>query len=143
MIRVLLALTLLLGGPVLAQGYHEPARGTAERRALMDAIRPDAEALLGAPVEFVVDELRVAGDVAFAMLSAQRPGGVPIDIRSTPFARSEFYDPLGGDPTQLQVFFHRVGGAWIVEDWGAASTDVWWAQSPLCLRYRVVIPEYC
>ena len=65
---------LLCGASAAAQGWHEPARGTGERRALMDAMRPQAELIFGPPVEFVVSRLRVAGDLAFASVVAQRPG---------------------------------------------------------------------
>ena len=62
--RLIFALVLgvfALGGtPVAAQSYSEPARGTATRAALMDAIRPHVEWDLGQPIEFVVEELRVA-----------------------------------------------------------------------------------
>ena len=39
--------------------WEEPSRGTADRSELMDAIRPHIEWELGAPVEFVIDQLRV------------------------------------------------------------------------------------
>ena len=58
--------------PVSAQIYSEPGRGTATRSALMDAIRPHVEWDLGQPIEFVVDELRVAGGVVYGALSAQQ-----------------------------------------------------------------------
>jgi glucose/arabinose dehydrogenase len=40
---------------------------------MMDAIRPHVEFLLGAPVEFVIDDLRVVGKMGFARVSPQRP----------------------------------------------------------------------
>ena len=75
-----LALVAALALPGAAQAWEEPARGTELRADLMDALRPMAEWDLGAPVEFVVLDLRVAGDVAFASVMAQRPGGAPIVI---------------------------------------------------------------
>ena len=72
------------GAPVFAQSYSEPARGTATRAALMDAIRPHVVWDLGQPIEFVVDELRVAGDVAYGSLSPQRPAGGAIDLYNHP-----------------------------------------------------------
>ena len=65
-------------------------RGTALRAALMDAVRPHVEWRLGAPVQFVVRDLRVAGDVGFASLWPQRPGGAQIDLYQTPgYARGD------------------------------------------------------
>lgn len=144
MMRFLAVLALVLvGAQALAQSHYEPARGSAERRALMDAIRPNAESVLGAPVEFVVGTLRVSGDVAFAMLRAQRPGGAAIDIRTTPVFAQGLYDPEGGDPRDIEALFVRQGNRWVVADWGSASTDVWWSYGPICQRFRPVIPEYC
>ncbi|MCC5975888.1 MAG: hypothetical protein JJT81_17825 [Rubellimicrobium sp.] len=144
MVRFAALLALVLtGAQAIAQGYHEPERGSAERRALMDAIRPNVEGILGAPVEFVVDKLRVSGDVGFATLRAQRPGGAAIDIRATPVFAQGLYDPEGGDPRDIEALFLREGNRWVVADWGSASTDVWWSYGPICQRFRAVIPEYC
>ena len=61
--KLLIALLLLLPFPALA--WQEPARGTPLRADLMDAIRPLLEWNLGAPVEIVVHQLRVEGDLGF------------------------------------------------------------------------------
>jgi len=141
----LLTIMLCLSATAAA-AWYEPKRGTDERNALMDAARPVAEGDLGKPIEFVVDTLRVEGNVAFAMLSAQRPGGAPIDLAQTPLARRADIDhDAAGDPLQFQILYRRVQGVWIVAHWGAASTDVWWAGEPFCTEfgYRPVIAEYC
>ena len=70
--------------PVSAQVHSEPGRGTATRSALMDAVRPYVEWDLSHPIEFIADELRVAGDVAYGSLSPQWPGGGAIDLFNTP-----------------------------------------------------------
>lgn len=54
---------------------HVPARGTSERRELMEAVRPAAEAEFGPPVEFMVTDARVLGAYAYLDLQAQRPNG--------------------------------------------------------------------
>ncbi len=102
MARMLVAaLAMLLvaaatSGGALAQRAYEPARGTAERAELMDAIRPLVEARVGPPVEFVVDRLRVAGDWAFAIVQPQRPGGGAIDMYATVYRNQmDFMDGLG------------------------------------------------
>jgi hypothetical protein len=140
---LLIILYLACPGAVLAQSYSEPARGSALRADLMDAMRPHAEWALGPPIEFVVDELRVSGDIAFAMLSAQRPGGGAIDMWSTPMAARGQYEPELGDPLQFQALLVLSGRTWVAVEWGHASTDVWWAWTPICARFRPVIPEYC
>lgn len=54
-------------------------RGSPDRAAIMDALRPTAEREYRAPVEFVVLELRRSETVVFASVQPQRPGGGRID----------------------------------------------------------------
>lgn len=136
----ILALAAALAGP--GRAWEEPARGTATRAALMDAIRPHAEWSLGAPVEFVVHELRREGDVAFAMLRAQRPGGVPIDTRQTPIiARGEAEDWM--EVEEVQVLYRRSGQTWVAVHFAFGASDVWFSWEPLCREYYPVIAEWC
>ncbi len=136
-------LIALLAAPVSAQGWQEPARGTKTRKALMDALRPRATELLGAPVEFVVYDLRRAGDVAFASVVAQRPGGVPIDLFQTPGYRRGQVDPEFMDGTTLQALYYKSGDTWVAMHWALGATDVWYADSFYCKDWWAVISEVC
>jgi hypothetical protein len=131
----------VLAGAALA--WDVPGRGSSDRIALMDALRPHAEWVLGAPVEFVVDDLRVAGDRAFGAMLAQRPGGGAIDLAATPGARRGDFDVELGDGTVLQVLYQRSGDTWVAVHWAIGATDVWWAWDELCVDYRSVIRDYC
>ena len=131
--------------PGLAQAadWTEPARGTADRSAMMDAMRPHAEWILGAPIQFIVHDLRRAGDVGFATLSAQRPGGASINLRETPgYALGEI-DMEAGDPREFIALYRRVGQTWVAVHWSSGATDAWFVWQPLCSEYRPVIAEYC
>lgn len=132
----------LWAGAVAAQGWSEPARGSTERRAIMDALRPFATQLFGAPVEFVVRDLRVAGDVAFAAVAAQRPGGGAIDVARTPGWATGYFLPEG-DWTYGQALLWRGGAGWVVDDWLFGATDVWWSEPRYCAAYRPVIADVC
>ncbi|MCA8868896.1 MAG: hypothetical protein KDA67_09620 [Rhodobacteraceae bacterium] len=133
-----------LTGPVMAgEDYHEPLRGSAERRALMDAIRPHAEWNLGQPVEFVVHDLRVALDHAYASLRPQRPGGGQIDIRETPMVRRGAEDPDFLDNVAMHVLYQLSGDTWVAVHWSIGATDVWWSDPELCATYSAVTPEAC
>ncbi len=126
-----------------AATYQEPARGSADRSAMMDALRPHAEWLLGAPVVFLVHDLRVAGDLGFASLEARRPGGAGIDIRGTPgFARGVL-DPQIMDGTTLQALYVRSGDTWVAQFWELGATDVWYAAPDLCAVWQPVVPDAC
>lgn len=125
-----------------AQTWMEPPRGSPERRDLMDAFRPEAEELFGAPVEFVVNSLRVSGDLAFASVSTQRSGGGAIDCHRTPgWAQGYFIEDayhIGG-----QALLRRASGRWVVADFHFGATDVWWAYGPICAEFRPVIADAC
>lgn len=123
--------------------WQEPARGTQTRKDLMSAIRPIAEWKLGAPVQFVVQELRVSGDVAFAMLQAQRPGGAQIDLVNTPAnQRGELYiEDMDG--ARFDVLFKKSGNMWVAVDWSLGATDAWWAWKPHCDFFAPVIADFC
>lgn len=139
-LRMILAAGLLVAGQ--AQAWEEPARGSATRAALMDAIRPHAEWALGGPVEFIVQELRRDGDVAFSSLEAQRPGGGAIDTATTPIVqRQEAEDWM--DLEQVLVLYKKSGDTWVAVHFSFGATDAWFVWEPLCREYRPVISDYC
>lgn len=141
--KLALALALTLAAPV-AGAWTEPPRGSALRADLMDAARPLAERVLGAPVEFVVHDLRVEGDVAFAALTAQRPGGAPIDLLATPGYRRGEIDPEFMDGSTLQVLYQRSGRQWVAVDHAIGATDVWYADPANCPIWAPVLPgNFC
>lgn len=141
--RALIILCLACLVPVSpARAWEEPARGTATRAALMDAIRPHAEWNLGALVQFVVHELRRAGDVAFAMLHAQRPGGGAIVAGQTPMVRRGQAEGWM-NVSEIQVLYRKSGETWVAVHYAFGATDVWFAWGPLCRDYRAVISDYC
>ncbi|MFT7595027.1 MAG: hypothetical protein ACI8R4_002353 [Paracoccaceae bacterium] len=140
---VLILLVVLINGPAVAQGWTKPARDTPTRAALMDALRPHALWLLGASVEFVVYDLRVSGNLAFASVYPQRPGGGEIALHSTPgYARGEF-DPQDLDGVGIQALYYKSGQTWVAVHWAMGPTDVWYAYEPICNVWRKVNPEAC
>jgi hypothetical protein len=132
----------LVAGGAGAQSWYEPQRGSDERRALMDAFRPLAEEIFGAPVEFVIGSLRVSGNVAFASVVAQRPGGGAIDVRRTPGWASGYFME-DADWTGGQALFRRSGSGWVLADGLFGATDVWWSDPKLCAEFGPVIAEAC
>ncbi|PJE34579.1 hypothetical protein CVM52_21530 [Pseudooceanicola lipolyticus] len=129
--------------PLAAQSWHEPPRGSATRGALMEAVRPLVEWQLGAPVEFIVYDLRQYGDIAFANLYPQRPGGGEIDLYRTPgYARGEL-SPDFMDGAGVQALYRRSGNTWVAVRWVLGATDVWWSERELCFYWRPVIPDVC
>ena len=107
---------LALAGVAQAQSMHTPAPGSAERRAILDAMRPAVEADLGAPVEFVVEEMRVSGTWAFVHAEPQRPGGGAI-----PAPHNDFQD---GNTTYAVL--RRQSGRWRPLMVAVGPSDVAW-----------------
>ena len=137
-----LLMALFLAPPVAAD-YYEPERGTVERKSMLDAVRAHAEEQLGAPVEFIVYDLRAKGSMGFAALHAQRPGGGAIDLYATPGFTLGSIEPESMDGTLMQALLRRSGDTWVAVHWAIGPTDVWFAYGPFCRRYRAVIEDYC
>jgi len=127
--------------PSFAQ-WSEPPRGSELRSEILGAVREVAAVDLNPPLEFIVDQLRRDGDIAFAMLQPQRPGGGSIRWDSTAIAErgepEEWYDG-----TVIHAFLQRIDGTWGVVDHSIGATDVWWAEQTICETFESVIPEYC
>lgn len=138
---IALGLAALAAGPALA--WEEPARGTPLRADLLDAIRPHLEWELGAPVEIVVHQLRVAGDLGFVSAHAQRPGGVEIDMARTPMARRGEWWPEVSDGTTIQALLQRSGRMWVAVHHAIGATDVWYASPEYCGPWGNLIPDAC
>lgn len=134
---------MLVGAMASAQGYITPKRGSDLRQDLMDAIRPIAEWEMGKSVVFRVDDLRVAGDIAFAALQPLRPTGEEIPVSDTRMSRDEGFVPDFVDGTFLYVLYQKSGRMWVASQWSIGATDVWFADPELCAVYRRVTPEFC
>ncbi len=140
--RIIVAIILLVL-TLPAHAYESPPRGTALRADLMDALRPIAEWTLGAPVQFVVNDIRVSGNVAFVSVTAQRPGGVPINIRNTPLVLRDKIEPDMIDGTNIQALLQKSGRMWVPVHQETGATDVWYAWPALCPVWGPVLPETC
>ncbi|MDU8926104.1 hypothetical protein RXV86_01765 [Alisedimentitalea sp. MJ-SS2] len=149
--RRIIILGLVLFASVVRADYFEPKRGSEMRQALMDALRPHAEWLLGAPALFVISELRVATkkdlglpfDVAFAVVEARRPDGSEINLWETPGVERGDLDPHSMDGATFQVLYRREGKMWVAVHWEIGALDAWFTDTIYCPDYFAVIPEVC
>lgn len=132
-----------------AQDWHEPARGTQTRKDVMDAIRPLAEWQLGAPVQFVVDQLRVSNDRVLAFLSPQRPGGAPIDVYNLPAVKRGEWQVDGDgyladmDGVSIMALLVKSGNTWVAQHFSIGATDLWIADPEICGDYLAVMSDFC
>ncbi|MCV9998261.1 hypothetical protein OE766_08380 [Pararhizobium sp. YC-54] len=123
---LLLCLTVIMAvfsGPALAKAFREPAKGSAERSAILDTLRPAVEAEMRGPVEFVVTIIRASPNWAFVQVEPQRPGGGAIDPEETGFAGET--DMMDGLTVYGLMSFQS--GRWNLIDHMAGPTDVGYA----------------
>jgi hypothetical protein len=100
----------------------QPTAGSAQRAAIMDALRPAIERKLGGAVEFVVRRAAVENGWALVIADPQRPGGGRIDPkRHFPNEVIEFMDGL-----TINAILRFSGGGWTLVDHAIGPTDVWY-----------------
>ena len=102
---------------------HTPARGSAERQGIMDALRKPVEKALGQRVVFVVSDLNVCGNWAFFAGEPQQSNGRPVDWSVGRYADAVADDMCGGFIHALLV---RKGGQWRVRELVICAADVPW-----------------
>lgn len=102
---------------------YTPGPGSAERKALMDALRPSVEKVLKQSVVFQVQTLHVLNGWAFFYGRPLQPNGRPVDYSRTPFAQ-EVKEGVFGD--NVCALYHKVNGRWRVVASRVGSTDVAW-----------------
>lgn len=121
----LAAISLLLPSVgVRAQGrVHEPPVGSAERKAIMDALRKPVETDLNRPVLFRVPSpgsFRARNGWAFLTADLRKPDGSRMDFRGTR------YDDPNSNGGQVDALLHRTGGRWRVVALAMCVSDVEW-----------------
>ena len=108
-------------GVVSAQETNTPAPGSAERKAIADALRAPVEKELKQKVVFKIDHLKVSGDWAFLRGVPQRPGGGKVDYNATPY-RQRIEDGVFDD--WICALLRKRAGKWQVVKYVIGATDV-------------------
>jgi hypothetical protein len=121
MIRLLITALLVSSMPAAAQTIHTPARGSAERRAILDALRPSMEAKFRSRIEFVPSVLCVQGTWALVFADGQRPGGGELPWRN---AMDPEWHETGGHEISAVLRFRN--GRWNLVESAIGATDVWY-----------------
>lgn len=106
-----------------AKAYTTPARGTAERRAIMNAARGPIVDDIGQNVIFVVRVLRTDGRWAYLQATPVQPNGQPLDWTRTRYAADWNADMMSDTVMVLLNFDNDV---WRVIDHIVGPTDVYW-----------------
>lgn len=120
------AILLAAATPLAASAQvTTPPRGSPQRAAILDAVRPMVEAEVGKPVEFVVNDIRVLGEWAFVSLAPQRPGGGKIEYAYTRYQVAVDNDMFGNTVLAL---LRQTPKGWLVYQYDFGATDVPWLQ---------------
>lgn len=106
----------VLAGAALAQAPSQAALPPLERRALLDALRPQAAQRAGQPVKFVVERLNVDGDWALLTGALVSASGGPLVWSKAAECHPEL-DKL------LWAVAARQGGAWQLKHLEVCATE--------------------
>ena len=130
-IKLLLALMLCAlsvaaqGGGTLKTGAaavpEVPAKGSVERKAIVDALRIPVEKQLKQSVIFKIDHLKVQNNWAFLIGRPQNSDGTAIDYTNT--AYQEAVDS-GAFDDGIVALLHKVNVKWTVVQFVIGATDV-------------------
>ena len=107
----------------VASHYYTPQKGSAERRAIMDAARVPVSADIGQTVIFRVSVLRTDGDWAYLQAEPRNPDGSALDWSRTRFAQDWAMDAMSD---VIMVLLRRSGSGFQVVDHIIGPTDVAW-----------------
>jgi hypothetical protein len=123
---ILILLVCLTAG-VFAQAVYTPKVDSAERKAILGALRVPVEKDFKQKIVFVVDTLNSNGTWAYIGGTPQKPGGGNPDLTGTKFA--EYEDAYDHNYFGL---LKKTGGKWRVVTYAIGCTDVcfadWWSR---------------
>lgn len=128
-IKITIAMLLLMCSVavLVGQTVYTPAKGSAERTAILNALRVPVERDLKQKIVFNTDNFRVMGTWAFVSGDPQRPGGGRPNYRGT-----RYWDAVRDDMFDNNFFalMRKTKGRWRVVTYAIGCTDVcyadWW-----------------
>lgn len=101
--------------PTVRDYTTKNAKNAAERTAILDAFRDDLKKEWKIDFIFVVKYLKVSGNYACLLGSAERKDGKPMEFPDDSY-----------DCCHAEALLKKVNGRWTVLAGSAFSTDVWW-----------------
>lgn len=119
--------SLIFATSAAAQAVSTPERGSAERKAILDALRVPVERDLKQKVVFVTDNFNVQGTWAFVSGTPQGRDGDAPNYSGTKYA--EAFDS-GAFDNNFFALLRKTSGKWKVTTYAIGCTDVcyadWW-----------------
>ncbi|HEX8686792.1 MAG TPA: hypothetical protein VF736_21215 [Pyrinomonadaceae bacterium] len=122
-VSLLLPVILLLSAAAASaqKATYTPAPGSAERKAITDALRAPVERELRQKVVFKVDGLKVQGGWAFLRGVPQTPDGGRLDYKATSY-RQQVEEGVFDDG--VVALLRKQAGRWRVVKYVIGATDV-------------------
>src|SRR5262249_62088610 len=99
---------------------YTPEKGSAERKAITDALRLPVQKKLKQEIVFKFDHLMVQNGWSFLVATPQKSDGGAIDYRDTPYA--DAYN-AGAFDNSVVALLHKVGGQWRGGGDGVGGSD--------------------
>lgn len=122
-----LIIVLALAGVASAQKVYTPEKGSAERTAILDALRVPVERALKQKIVFAAENFNVSGNWAFLGGQPQNPAGGQPDYSRTEYARAK---REGMFDSNFFAILKKTAGKWKVVTYRIGCTDVcyadWW-----------------
>lgn len=122
-----LSIVLVLAGAALAQKVYTPEKGSAERTAILNALRAPVEKDLKQKISFNIEHFNVQGVWAFMSGEPQSASGGRPNYRNT-----KYWEAVNADMFDNNFFavLKKTGGKWKVVTYAIGCTDVcyadWW-----------------
>jgi hypothetical protein len=116
-----------------------PKPGNPLRKAVLDGLRGPIQKDLGQKVIFIVDDIRVVGDWAYAQVNPVQPNSKPIDFSKTRY--KEALEEGYFDGPRTYALLRKQGGHWVTVTYQIGPTDVcWlgWSEAPYNAPPRVL-----
>ena len=120
---------VLFAGVAFGQTAYEPAKGSAERKAILDALRVPVERDLKQKIVFFADSFKVQGNWAFI-------GGIPMTANNTApdYSKTKYAGAVdsGAFDNNFFALLKKNAGKWKVTTYAIGCTDVcytdWWSR---------------
>jgi hypothetical protein len=127
--RIALFCALILGLVIGAdaQEVEHPEKGSPERAAILDTLRPIVEAKLKQKIVFIVKTINLQGNWVFFDGRLRTPEGNVPSWKNTPYAEAAKY---GAQSDGISALLKRSGSRWRILTYAIGCTDVcyvdWW-----------------
>ena len=122
-----LSIVLVLASAAFAQRVYTPDKGSAERAAILNALRVPVEKDLKQKIQFSINEFKSNGAWAFLSGEPQSASGGRPNYRGTKYQRAIDADMFDNN---FFALLKKTGGKWRVVTYAIGCTDVcyatWW-----------------